>query len=414
MIRWITEQLGTSSWDFAHSLPDLHILDVRDLVDKPGNEAATIRARIAEAVEGLKQGEKVVVCCDYGISRSNAIAAGVLAVAENIPMEAAVQRVLAATGESEIKLEVLDAVWQAVEPPAQPVSEGGILITGASGFIGSVITKKLRESGRTVVTPSHREIDLLQDAIRLDLVVKRHRVGKILHLAAPRVYTSNVSLGNMLVMLKNVLDVAARNRLQFYYLSSWEIYSGYRTQALLADEHLPARPGSTYGYAKQFSEMLIRSYAEQHHLISLIIRSSPVYGVQSDRPKFIWNFLSKARQGQEIVTHRYLNGFPALDLLHIEDLGAALFKALTSEVTGELNVGSGTLVTTAEVARLLIEKTGSPSTIRHLPIESYIGNIAMDYSRAKKLLGWQPSVNISQGLDQYLPFEHPVKEQANE
>lgn len=408
MIRWITEKLGTSSWEFAHALPDLHIVDVRDLVDKPGNESAAIRARIAEAVEGLARGEKVVICCDYGISRSNSIAAGVLAAAEKIPMEAAVQRVLTATGESEIKLEVLDAVWQAVEPPRQAISGSSILITGASGFIGAAITKRLRESGQTVVTPSHQEIDLLQDAIRLDLIVKKHRVGKIVHLAAPRVYTSNVSLGHMLVMLKNVLDVAVRNGLSFYYLSSWEIYSGYRTPALLADETLPARPGSTYGYAKHLSEMLIRAYVEQHSLVSLILRSSPVYGVQSDRPKFIWNFLAKARRGQEIVTHRYLNGFPALDLLHIEDLQAALFKALTSNVTGELNIGSGTLVTTAEVARLLIEKIGSSSTIRHLPIESYIGNIAMDTSRAKRLLAWQPIVHLSQGLDQYLQHEHPV------
>jgi nucleoside-diphosphate-sugar epimerase/predicted protein tyrosine phosphatase len=405
MIRWITDRLGTSSWEFAHTLPEIHIVDVRDLVDKRGNVVAAVRSKITEAVEGLNRGEKVVICCDYGISRSNAIAAGALALFEKITMDAALQRVVAATGESGIKLDVLETVRKVIDPVDRPASKGSILITGASGFIGSSLTKKLLDEGHSVVAPSHQEIDLLRDVIQLDMLVKQQNVRQIVHLAIPRVYTTNESFGHAMVMLKNVLDVAVHNHTPFYYLSSWEIYSGYKAQQLLADESLAARPGSTYGQAKHLAEVLIRCFVEQHGLKSLIIRSSPVYGPQSDRPKFIWNFLSKARQNQDIVTHQYLNGFPALDLLYIDDLQSALLKALEAGVYGELNVGTGVGVTTAEVARMLIEKTRSRSRLIHTPIEEYVGNIVMDSRRAKNLLGWQPQVTISQGLDQLVQME---------
>ncbi|GAB4503722.1 MAG: hypothetical protein Fur0043_07140 [Anaerolineales bacterium] len=402
MIRWITARLGTSSWDFAHTLPDVHLVDVRDLVDKRGNVDAAIKAKIAEAIAGLEQGKRVVICCDYGISRSNSIAAGVLAVYEKIPMDAAVQRVLAATGEVRVKLEVLDAVRLAVESPLRSSSSGGVLVTGASGFIGSSLVQWLSAAGEIVLAPSRREIDLLKDVIPLDLLVKQQGVRKIVHLATPRIYTTNEALGNALLMLKNVLDVSAQNGVKFYYLSGWEIYSGYRTHGLLADEHLPARPGSTYGQAKYLSEILVRQFTEQRGLESLIIRSGPVYGARSERPKFIWNFLAKARKNEDIVTHQYLNGLPALDLLYIDDLVSALGKAIKADLCGELHVGTGVGVTTAEVARLIIEKTGSRSRLSQVMIDDYVGNIMMDSRRAKTWLGWEAVVTISQGLDRCL------------
>ncbi|HLO15684.1 MAG TPA: NAD-dependent epimerase/dehydratase family protein [Anaerolineales bacterium] len=355
----------------------------------------------------MRNGEKVVICCDYGISRSNSIAAGALAVYEGIGMDEAIRRVLAATGENSIKLDVLGAVRQAVESSDQRKNEShSILVTGASGFIGSSIVKKLHEQGQLVLAPSRDEIDLSKDALKLDILMKQRHVTKIVHFASPRIYTTNEALGLMLLMLKNVLDVCIQNESKFFYLSSWEIYSGYKAQRLLADETLLARPGGTYGQAKFLSEMLIRHFIQFYGMECTILRSGPVYGVQSDRPRFIWNFLSKARNDKEIVTHQYLNGFPVLDLLHIDDLQAAILDALKNGSVGEFNIGNGTGISTAEVARLLVEKTGSHSNIRHQQIEDYTSNIVMDYARANRVLGWRPAISISQGLDQLIQAEH--------
>ena len=70
--------------------------------------------KITEGCDSLRAGKKTVVCCDYGISRSNAVAVGILAMHEAIPFEAAVRRVLDATGEKEIKVDPLQAVRRAL------------------------------------------------------------------------------------------------------------------------------------------------------------------------------------------------------------------------------------------------------------------------------------------------------------
>src|SRR5262249_56720284 len=71
MIRWITEGLGTASWEELDGAEGVAVVDVRALVDREGNPAALVRAKIEEGAEHLSRGRRVVVCCDYGISRSN-------------------------------------------------------------------------------------------------------------------------------------------------------------------------------------------------------------------------------------------------------------------------------------------------------------------------------------------------------
>ena len=77
MIRWITKTLATGSWEEVKDLPNVHVADVRDMVDKEGNPASLVKSKIEGALSFLTQGKSVVLACDYGISRRNAIAAGV-------------------------------------------------------------------------------------------------------------------------------------------------------------------------------------------------------------------------------------------------------------------------------------------------------------------------------------------------
>lgn len=405
MIHWITEHLGTSSWEQAERSLDANLLDVRDLVDKSGNTPAAVKAKIDEALNWLQRGEKVVVCCDYGISRSNAVAAGILATHEKISLDEAVRRVMAATGETAIKIEVLSAVRKAIAENERDKSVSSdarrLLVTGATGFIGRSLMGDLRQRF-DVVAPGRQEVDLERDAVSLDLLVRETGVRTLLHLANPRVYTTNESMGAALIMLKNVLDVCVENKLWLIYLSSWEVYSGYKAQELRADETLTPRPGGTYGQTKLLSETLIRHCHQQFGLRYTILRSSPVYGAGSDRPRFIWNFLQKALQGKEIVTHKYLNGFPTLDLLHVDDLCRAILMVLEHSAQGEFNVGSGKVTSTAEVAQMMVARLGSRSTIRQLEIDDYTSNIVMDHGRITAALRWHPIIDVNQGLETIL------------
>lgn len=245
MIRWITDYLGTSSWDQVGCPTGLRIVDVRDLVDRSGNTPQVIKVKIDEALGWLVQGKKVVVCCDYGFSRSNALAAGILSVHDNIDIDEALRRVSAATGAASIKIEVLSSVREALgyrhSEGERYGGQGRLLITGAYGFIGSALRKHLKESFE-LVTPKHEEIDLTERAFLLDSLVRKMDVKRIVHLANPRVYTTNESMGAMVVMLKNVLDVCVANNLWLVYPSSWEIYTGYKTIELRAGEELTRTP----------------------------------------------------------------------------------------------------------------------------------------------------------------------------
>ena len=375
MIHWITENLGTGAWEKVEKNPDLCFVDVRDLVDKSGNLPLVIKSKIDEALAHIQKGKKVVVCCDYGMSRSNAIAAGVLAISQDLSLEEAVRKVIAATGETSIR----------------------ILVTGASGFIGSLLTQELQKKFE-VLAPSSQNIDLIRDTVSLDLFVKEHGIGTIVHLANPRIYTTNESMGISLTILKNVLDICRENQLSLVYLSGWEIYSGYKTKEFIADEYTAPRPGGTYGQTKFLCETLIEDYRKNYGLFCTILRSSPVYGLGTDKPKFIWNFLHKALNHQKIVTHRYLNGFPLLDLLYVDDLCAAILAAIERQVEGSINLGSGTATSTTQIAEYIVDFLGAKSLIEHIEIAGYSSNIIMDISYANSVLNWYPKVNLIEGL----------------
>ena len=88
MIRWITPTLGTGAFERVQRDGTFVVVDVRVLLDKRGNPPTLVRAKIDEAADLLRAGHRVVVCCDHGMSRSNAIAAGALALVDGLPVSA--------------------------------------------------------------------------------------------------------------------------------------------------------------------------------------------------------------------------------------------------------------------------------------------------------------------------------------
>jgi nucleoside-diphosphate-sugar epimerase len=401
-VRWITPQLGTAAAAHRPS-GEYEIVDVRDLVDKGGNSVEAIRNKINVGVGLLEEGKRVVVCCDYGISRSNAVAAGILSAYQKIPLDGAVRKVMDATGEMDIKLEPLEAVRNAVGGEAPATTQAGqqtVLVTGGGGFIGQSLIGRLKDD-RKVISPLRDALDIEVGRAQLNLLVRAESVNTIVHLANPRVYTSNIALGSTLVMLRNVLEVCVANDIRLIYPSSWEIYSGY-SGSLLADESVPALPRGPYAETKYLAEAMINHWRHTTRLRCTLIRSSPIYGHGGDKPMFLYNFIGKIRQSEPVVTHRYLNGDPALDLLYLDDFVRAILNAVKVEYDGALNIGSGVVSSTREVAELLRAECGGNSPISHTQINSHTARIAMNHAKARDVLGWEPQVNLREGLKRVL------------
>ena len=404
MIRWITENLGTAARDRVVDVSGIEIVDVRHLVDKQGNSGEAALSVVEETVALLRQGKRVVVCCDYGMSRSNAVAAGALAVYQDLPFDDAVRQVVRSTGEQDIKIEVLAVIEAAIrrQPrplPVAPLRYGNrVLITGGSGFIGKPLIERLSGTS-TVVAPGRKELDLTKGSAELNLFVKEHNVNQVVHLASPRIYNSSGAMGPMLVALKNVIDVCRKQGLKLVFASSWEIYSAYRSQVLLAGESLPANPKGPFGLAKWLCErMLEQEKCNQADFDYTIVRLATVYGVGSDKPRFIHRFIDLAKRGEAIVTHRYSNGLPTLDLTHIDDVVSALALIVDCDSRGVYNIGSGLAVSTTTVAEIITQLMNSPSKISHHDIEEFAPNVVMDITRASDVLGWRPKTVLKTEL----------------
>lgn len=413
MIRWITDNLGTAKMEDVNvNNKEYSVVDVRDLVDREGNPAQAILEKINAVIDLLKQNHKVVICCDYGISRSNAIAIGAIVKCFNYDFDEAVKFVIERTEETTIRIDLLNSVRQALEINKKATittNNKKILITGGTGFIGSALTARLGKNYDLVI-PTRQEVNILDGPIKLDLTIKNSDVDTIIHLANPRMYSTTESMGQSLVMLKNVLDVCRENNLNLLYLSSWVVYSGYNSSYLIASESLPLRPKGTYGETKALCETLIKQYRDLYDLNIYLLRLSPVYGVGSDKPKFIYTFFQKALKNETIFTHKYINGLPILDLIHVNDVISAIERVIRAKPASsfDLNISSGIGHSTFEIAKMIKEMCGSNSVIMHHEINDFVANIIMDISKAKKVLGWHPTINLKDGLKQMM--DHIIEE----
>ncbi len=391
-IRWITPLLGTASASGVREMPDIHIVDVRDMVDKAGNRADVIREKIQYGCDLLKEGKKIVVCCDHGISRSNAIAAGILARFEHIPFNDAVRRVQEATGETEINIDVINATRNAIETEVL-IADGRErwLLTGGHGYLGSILASSVPEDIE-LLRPFRKELDLLQGGVALDLYVREHRVTRILHFAAPHVVNINSSAGESVIMLRNVLDACISNHIPLFLPSRWEVFGGYKGQTMSVDEETPLRPAGVTGDSKFLSEKLIEVFTERACLEATILRSGLVFG-NNGAPNFMLGFIRRAMCGKPIATHVYTNGPPKLDLLPAGDWLQACWKLLLSGKTGVFHVGSGKLLSTVKVAEIIFESCGVKAKPDSILIDDSTANIMLDSRKITNLLDWRPSGN---------------------
>lgn len=407
MIRWINDYIGTAARNSVQEDGKFKILDVRNLVDKEGNNLDEISKKIQEGVALIGEKGKLVVCCDFGMSRSNSIAAGIIALKDSIDFYAAVELVMDKTGEKEIKISMLESVENSLKTgQSDLIKEEKILVTGATGFLGRRFVELCAgnpDSGKYIFLTSG-EFDLVQDVVSLNLYCKKNNVKTIIHLASPRIYTTLISFGQTLVMLKNILDICVQSQIKLIFTSTWEVFSGYKTSLMYLNESAKLNPGGTYGQSKMLSENLIQHYIEQFDLQVLMLRFSPIYGLGSDKPKSIWNFSEKAIKGVEINTHLYQNGLPLLDLLHIDDACSAIFKAASSSEVGTFNISSGEGVTTKDLAEQIVKIFNSESKIVHTNLDLKTSNIVFDISKAQNVLEWFPTKPLSDGLKEIAEF----------
>ena len=296
-----------------------------------------------------------------------------------------------------------------------------VVITGGAGFLGSHICDALLDRGDEVVcidnlvTGSTRNIEHLFGTAGFTYVQQDVStyvwvpgdVDAVLHFASPAspvdylempIPTLKVgSLGT-----HNTLGLAKAKSARYFLASTSETYGDPQVhpQPETYWGHVnPVGPRGVYDEAKRFAEAMAMAYHRYHGLDVRIVRIFNTYGPRM-RPsdgRVISNFLVQALQGKPLTV--YGDGQQTRSFCYVDDEIRGFLALLDSDYVGPVNIGNPGEFTVRELADIVLEVTGSDSEIvfEDLPVDDPTQR-RPDITLAKELLGWEPTVDLREGL----------------
>lgn len=293
---------------------------------------------------------------------------------------------------------------------------GVVLVTGGAGFIGGHTIRLLLERGYDVIVldnlytgsrddvPEGAEL-VVGDVADRDTVARVvKRADYVIHLAA--IVSIDEARENPFETIRvnvigtlNLLEESYRQGIgRFVYASSSAVYG--EQERLPISEDAPLRPINTYGASKLAGEALVDAYREEKGLSTIALRYFNVYGPGMRGGPYagvIYKFIMSALRNEPLTI--YGDGEQTRDFIYVEDVARANLLALESKAEGAFNIGSGTSITIKELAKLILEITGSKSPILHTnPRPGDIKHSKADITKAIKLLSWKPLTELREGL----------------
>lgn len=290
-----------------------------------------------------------------------------------------------------------------------------VLITGASGFIGSVLIARLEASGYNVIPLSHNKrfynyknyiVGDVLDKDKINTLISDLKPEVVFHLAADKFRTSssitqlwnslNVNLLGTLNIVEACLNSGSLE--QFIFLGTCEEYGESITPFVEAQRENPA---SAYGFSKMTATHLLENLNKTKEFPATILRPSIAYGPGQSTDMFLTELIETLLKGKRFDMS---SGQQIRDFVFVDDVVDACLLALDGNAVGRVvNIGSGQSMSLREVA-ILAAKTISDSAqpliqFGSLPYrDSEIMNYSIDISLAQSILGWAPRTAFSDGI----------------
>jgi UDP-glucuronate decarboxylase len=302
-----------------------------------------------------------------------------------------------------------------------------ILVTGGAGFLGSFLCERLLGEGHEVAcadnffTGSRRNISCLLDSRSFEII--HHdvtfplsvEVDEIYNLACPAspvhyqfdpVQTTKTSVHGAI----NMLGLAKRVRAKILQASTSEVYGDPEIHPQTEDywgRVNPIGPRSCYDEGKRCAETLFFDYWRQHGLRIKVARIFNTYGprMRPDDGRVVSNFIVQALQCEPITV--YGTGQQTRSFCYVDDLIDGLVRLMQTadDVTGPINLGNPVEFTMLELAKLVIELTGSRSKIRFLPLPVDDPRQRQpDIGSALRELNWKPRTALRDGLAKTIAY----------
>jgi len=309
-----------------------------------------------------------------------------------------------------------------------------VLVTGGAGFIGSHLCERLLDDGHDVLcldnfyTGRKANIDHLMDShcfelIRHDIIepilIETDRIFNLACPASPIHYQYNPvkTIKTSVMGTINMLGLAKRVKARILQASTSEIYGDPLVHPQTEEYWGNVNPigiRSCYDEGKRVAETLMMDYHRQNGVDIRIVRIFNTYGprMSLNDGRVVSNFIVQALRGEDITV--YGDGMQTRSFCYVDDLIEGLVRLMKEGTTADpVNMGNPAETTILEFATKIIELTGSSSRIvfRDLPSDDPQQR-QPDITRARKMLGWEPKIDVETGLMKTIEYFERVLEKG--
>ena len=294
------------------------------------------------------------------------------------------------------------------------------LVTGGAGFLGSHLCDALLGEGYSVVvadnllTGRRANLDHLRNESRFELqeidINKPFDCGAVNYVfhfacpASPVDYTKHgietLQVGSLGTF--HALDVARKYSAKYFVSSTSECYGDpleHPQKETYWGNVNPIGPRSVYDEAKRFTEAVTMAYHRYYKVDTRIVRIFNTYGprMQLNDGRVVPNFMKQALQGDELTV--FGDGNQTRSFCYVSDEIDGFLRLAKSAEHYPVNIGNPNEFTILECAKLVLAITGSTSQIRYEPLPQDDPKLRRpDITRARTLLGWEPRINLEEGL----------------
>jgi dTDP-glucose 4,6-dehydratase len=296
-----------------------------------------------------------------------------------------------------------------------------VVVTGGAGFLGSHLCERLLDEGCSVVALDNfltgapenvahlfgREGFQLVRCDMTDFVHIPGPVDLILHFASPaspvdylRYPVQTLKVGSIGTL--HALGLAKDKGARLLLASTSETYGDplIHPQPETYWGHVnPVGPRGVYDEAKRFGEALTRAYRTSYGVDTTIVRIFNTFGprMRPDDGRAIPTFIRQALAGEPLTVAG--DGSQTRSVCYVSDLVTGILRLLRSDHPGPVNIGNPHEMTVLELAQLIIEITGSTSSIEYVPRPQDDPTVRQpDITLARTVLGWEPTVPVRDGL----------------
>ncbi len=295
-----------------------------------------------------------------------------------------------------------------------------ILVTGGAGFIGSHLCEALLRRENEVLcmdnffTGRKKNIYHLMDNKQFEVI--RHDIVNPIYLEVDEVYNLACPASpvhyrfNPIKTVKtnvigtiNMLGLAKRVKARILQASTSEVYGDPQVHPQREDywgNVNPIGPRSCYDEGKRVAETLLFNYRNENNVDIRVVRIFNTYGPRmlENDGRVISNFIVQALKGEPITV--YGDGSQTRSFCYVSDMVEGLIRMMEqTEDIGPINLGNPQEFSILELAERIIKLTGSKSKIEFKPLpEDDPARRKPDISRAKRVLGWEPEVDLETGL----------------